>query len=53
VSIIDLTKTPAEGQGQLNKFAVKADGRDDTAFVYDLDVVFVWRTRRRPGRWAC
>ncbi len=38
--IIDLTSQPARGQGQLNKFSVKADGRDEEAFVYDVDVVF-------------
>lgn len=39
--VIDLTEKEARGSGQLNKFAVRADGRDEAAFVYDMQVVFV------------
>lgn len=39
--ILDLTEKTARGSGQLNKFSVKANGRDEAAFVYDMQVVFV------------
>lgn len=39
--IIDLSEKTARGCGQLNKFSVRADGRDESAFIYDAQVVFV------------
>lgn len=38
--IINLAVPNARGCGQLNKFSVRADGRDNNAFVYELQVVF-------------
>lgn len=43
--VIDLdfnaSKNSAEGKGTFNRFGVKRDGRDASAFVYDLSIVFM------------
>lgn len=40
MQIPDLTQSKATGQGQLVKVAFRSDGREQTAFIYDIQVAF-------------
>jgi len=39
--MIDFTQKQSEADGQLSRFTLKADGKDESAFIYECDVVFV------------